>query len=152
MTTIPLLVPSRLVWKNSANCWPLAASVTFGRNSPPKRAFWAERWSLRSSSGCGVLEDVAVDTDGGPHAVEVARFVFVGDEAPVEPHPGTPSISEDRQSLGQAIEELTSAQVPPEPRFDLVPGGWVFARQEETGDRVERRNRHLHNIPVVCDL
>lgn len=32
---------------------------------------------------CGVLEGVAVDADGGPHAVEVSGFILVGDELPL---------------------------------------------------------------------
>ena len=47
---MPLRLVSRSFWKNSANARPDWDSMTFGNNSPPKRAFCAARWLDRSNS------------------------------------------------------------------------------------------------------
>jgi len=98
-----------------------------GKNSPPKRSFWARRLFEIEQNG---VEDVEIDTRQCPAGVEVARFVLGCDEAAVQPHLPAARHREERERVGQAVEQLAAAFVPAEPLDDLIPCRDMLARRE----------------------
>ena len=94
------------------------------------------------------VEQIGIDPSDLPADVEVAGLVLRGDEASVEVHTTAASRPQVVQRPPQALEQLPSALIRPEPVDDLVPCRVVNSFRQIPAVR-ERRDRH-NTIIVLC--
>jgi hypothetical protein len=85
------------------------------------------------------VEDVFVDSVVIPDGVEIAGFVFGGDEAAVQPDSCASGLGQERQRLGETVELDSAGLVPPESFEYLGPRRAMLACGQVARVRFERR-------------
>ena len=85
------------------------------------------------------VECVEIDIVGVPAGVEVAWFVFGGDEAAVQPDLPATGFGEQLDRFREAVEQASATFGPPEPFDHLVPGRDMLTWRQSATVRIEHR-------------